>query len=159
MSGGSGLNPPIQYSISWLLIGIFLMFVIIIWYAFVFWHTRLKQSKTIATLKKHAPVVVDISKLKQKYLALIREEANKYREKQISPRTLHINLSKLCRFFIFEVKGFPAPTLTLSDLKRSDQKMLTALIETYYPNEFDSILHGQPEVSVKQAEDLITQWQ
>jgi len=71
---------------------------------------------------------------------------------------LHWALSMNVRYFVYEAKHFPAPVLTLSDLKLAPYPALTNLIAEYYPEEFAAILHGEAEASVAAAKGFIQQW-
>jgi len=151
------LNPPIQYDRIWLIIGSILMLTIPIWYGILYWITRRKKVKSLENLSQ-LPVGGDLDKLKAKYLRLIEELYQRYRRNEITLRGLHRGLSMTVRYFVYEARHFPAPTLTLSDLRRAPFPALTKLIEKYYPEEFALITHGTAEDSVAAAKGLVQQW-
>jgi hypothetical protein len=151
------LNPPIQYDIIWFIIGSILFLTIPIWYGVAFWITRKKKFKSFDTLKP-LPTGTDLDKLKQKYLKLIEELYQRYQRKEINLRKLHLSLSMDVRYFVYEAKHFPAPLLTLSDLRLAPYPLLTGLIAKYYPDEFDAISHGSAADSVEAAKGFIIQW-
>lgn len=151
------LNPPIQYDRIWLIIGSLLMLSIPIWYGILYWMTRRKPVKTLEDLN-HVPTGADLDRLKAKYLRLIEELYQSYQRSEITLRGLHRGLSMTVRYFVYEAKHFPAPTLTLSDLRRAPYPALTKLIAKYYPEEFALITHGTATESVEAAKGLVRQW-
>lgn len=151
------LNPPIQYDPIWLIIGSILLFLILAWYGYVFYRTRKKKIKTFNALKL-LPTGAELDKLKEKYLRLIEEWYQRYQRGDIDLRTLHRSLSMNCRYFVYEAKHFPAPLLTLSDLRLGPYPVLTRLIARFYPDEFDHIDHDSAANSVEAAKGFIQQW-
>lgn len=151
------LNPPIQYSLIWLIIGLTLLLAIVAWYGALFWMTRRKEAETLADLKSLSPNN-DLPALKAKYLKLIDECYRSYQQNQTTRRGLHRGLSMVVRYFVYEARHFPAPRLTLADLKRAPYPQLSKLIEQYYSSEFAAIEHGDPEAAVAAAKELIQQW-
>jgi len=151
------LNPPIQYDLIWLIIGCFLAVLILSWYGFVFWLTRRKQLKSLASLKP-LPAGLELDQLKAKYLRLIDECYQRHQRGEINLRTLHRDLSILARYFVFEARHFPAPILTLADLKLGPYPLLTRLIAAYYPEEFAAIGNGQAATAVEAAKGFVQQW-
>lgn len=151
------LNPPVQYSLLWLIIGIALVLGILGWYGLLFWLTRRRKVNSLAN-QGLASSGSDLDRLKQKYLALIDECYQSYSKKQTSLRGLHRGLSMTVRYFVFEAKHFPAPRLTLSDLKRAPYPHLTKVITDLYAKEFARIEHGEPLEAVEAAKDMVRQW-
>lgn len=151
------LNPPIQYDRIWLFIGLGLVLLIIIWYGVLFWITRRKKLKSLDSLRR-LPTGAELERLKAKYIKLIDELYQRYVRAEISLRDLHRELSKAVRDFVFEAKGFPAPYLTLSDLRLTPYSKLTQLIGDYYPEEFALIGKGEATASVGAAKGFILQW-
>jgi len=151
------LNPPIQYDKIWFIIGLCVVATIPVWYGVLFWLTRRKPLKSFNRLRQ-LPVGADLDQLKAKYLRLIEEWYQRYRRQEIDSRVLHWALSMNVRYFVYEAKHFPAPVLTLSDLKLAPYPALTNLIAEYYPEEFAAILHGEAEASVAAAKGFIQQW-
>lgn len=151
------LHPPIQYSIIWLIIGCILLLSIAIWFGVLFWLTRKRKPKTIQGLLP-APSDFDLEKLKAKYLLLIDECYQNYQLRKTNLKGLHRGLSMTIRYFVFEAKHFPAPRLTLSDLKQAPFPELTRVIEDYYSKEFAAVERGTAIQSVKAAKEFINRW-
>lgn len=150
-------NGPVRYAGIWLIVGLLMLLVIALWFGVVFWITRKKQSKSLTNL---GPVnsTYQLSALKAKYLHLIDQAYQSYQLKELNKRELHRNLSIIVRYFVYEANHFPAPTLTLADLKHAPFPWLTELISEYYIDEFGSIEHGEPSISVDAAKGLIQRW-
>ena len=151
------LNPPIQYPYIWLYIGLGILGAIGIGYLILFFATRRKKIRSISSLKQ-LPPTLDMNGLKQKYIAIIDEQYLQYQNGQLTLRRLHTNLSMAVRSFVFEAKLFPAPRLTLQDLKRAPYQSLTNVVSNYYEKEFSDVEHGDPAASVQIAKDMVVQW-
>lgn len=151
------LNPPIQYSLLWLIVGLILLLCIIGWFGAVIWITRHKPANTLANLKP-ASSQSDMDALKAKYLKLIDECYQSYQQKHTTLRGLHRGLSMAVRYFVYEARHFPAPRLTLADLKRAPYPKLTKVVTEYYSKEFAAIESGDPLQSVQAAKEMVTQW-
>jgi hypothetical protein len=157
MQSVKGLNPPLQYSVIWLIIGLVLLLAIISWYGFTFWLTRRRPVKSLATIKQLS-TASDLNQLKANYLQRIEACFQQYQRQEISLRSLHQTLSMLIRLFIYDVRHFPAPRLTLADLKLSAYPTLTELVAAYYPSEFTATEIGDAQASVNAAKGFIQQW-
>jgi len=151
------LHPPIQYSIIWLIIGCMLLLSIVIWFGILFWLTRKRKPKTIEQLPP-APSDFDLEKLKARYLQLVDECYQNYQVRKTTLKGLHRGLSMTLRYFVFEARHFPAPRLTLADLKDAPFPELSKVIEDYYAKEFAAAEQGTAIQSVKAAKDFINQW-
>lgn len=151
------LNPPIQYDRIWFIIGLALLVTIPAWYGLAFWITRRRPVKSLDSLKP-LPTGAELEKLKAKYLKLIDEWYQRYLNKEINLRSLHGALSMTTRYFVYDARHFPAPILSLDELKHASYPALTKLIAEYYPEEFSSIEHGNAASSVEAAKGFIRQW-
>ena len=150
------LNPPIQYRLIWLIIGLGIVLLIAAWYVFALWWTRRKKPKSLESLKQLSGG--DLNSLKAKYLQLIEELYQQHVRGEISLRQLHIELSMTARYFVHEASFFPAPFLTLSDFRGSPYPQLAKLISDYYPAEFAAIERGDAMASTQAAKGLVQQW-
>lgn len=151
------LNPPIQYNIIWLIIGLCIFALIPIWYLVVRWLTRRRPYKAYQNFSK-LPEGKELELLKKKYLERIDEIYRLYAAKAITLRDLHYELSITLRYFVYEAKRVPAPIMTLSDLKVTSYPVLTQLVEYYYAEEFGVVGRGNATTSVQHAKGFITQW-
>jgi hypothetical protein len=139
MQSVKGLNPPLQYSVIWLIIGLVLLLAIISWYGFTFWLTRRRPVKSLATIKQLS-TASDLNQLKANYLQRIEACFQQYQRQEISLRSLHQTLSML------------------ADLKLSAYPTLTELVAAYYPSEFTATEIGDAQASVNAAKGFIQQW-
>ena len=146
---------PITYSPIWILIGLLFLGVALGIIAIIIYSTRKKEIRTVKTLKIHAPKVIDMNALREKYLRLINEAEGRFQKRQIKASQCHQQLSLLVRLFYYEAMGFHADVMTLSDLKKSNHKALVKLIDSYYPNEFDTLEKGSVADAAERARKLV----
>lgn len=104
------------------------------------------------------PSDFDIEKLKVKYLKLIDECYQNYQVRKTTLKGLHRGLSMTVRYFVHEARHFPAPRLTLSDLKYAPYPELTKVIEEYYAKEFAEVESGTAVQAVESAKGFINRW-
>lgn len=151
------LNPLVHYSGTWLVIGCLLLLSIAIWFGVVFWLTLPRKPKTIGQLPP-AQTDFDIARLKLKYLQLIDECYQNYQLRKTDLKGLHRGLSMTLRYFVFEARHFPAPRLTLADLKSAPFPELTKVVNDYYAKEFAAVEKGTAIQAVNIAKDFINRW-
>ena len=146
---------PITYSPIWILIGLLFLGIALGIIAVIIYSTRKKEIRTVKTLKIHAPKVIDMNALREKYLRLINEAEGRFQKRQIKASQCHQQLSLLVRLFYYEAMGFHADVMTLSDLKKSNHKALVKLIDSYYPDEFDTLEKGSVADAAERARKLV----
>lgn len=152
------LSPSVQYNIIWFIIGAVLLLLVIVVYMYIFWTTRKKKIRTLATLPVITQVHVSIDALREKYLKIITTIEFQYQNKEIDLRQLHLLLSTTVRLFVYEVKGISVHKLTLTEIKNADLVKLYDVIVKYYPLEFDSLQNGDANNSVALAKGMVQQW-
>lgn len=152
------LREWVAYEPIWLIVGLILLVVIIAWYGWVFFSTRRKPQRSLATLQPQPYIPPDLTGLKQKYLQLIAEVDTAYQSKQISARVVHQKLSYLLRMFVFETRGHRVDTLTLADLQKTRYEQLTKAIERYYLPEFTKVQQGDVQSALALAREVVEQW-
>lgn len=152
------LSPLLQY--GWLPIFLALSGIVLvcIWYGFVFWLTRRKPQKVLATLPPAPQPIIDRVAIKQAYLGRIDEIETAYRTHEMLARTVHQQLSVLLRRFVAEVNHVPAQTMTLADLKKTSLSTLVPVIESYYQPEFSAALHGSVDTALAAARKVVNEW-
>ena len=150
---------PFYYSFVWLLIGLLFLAVIVAVIVAICYITRKKEIKTLKNLKPQAPKVIDLAALKAKYLAMVDEVEQQFKARKTKASVAHQQLSLIVRLFYYEALGFHADVLTLTDLKKTRHKNLTAVIEKYYPDEFDGLEKGSVSQSAEMARQLIKEQQ
>jgi hypothetical protein len=152
------LREWVAYEPIWFVVGSILLALIIAWYAWVFFSTRRKPQRSLATLQPQPSIPPDLTNLKQKYLQLIAEVDATYQAKQISARVVHQKLSYLLRMFVFETRGHRVDTLTLADLQKTRYEQLTKAIERYYLPEFTKVQQGDVQSALTLAREVVEQW-
>lgn len=146
---------PITYSPIWTVIALLFFITIVIVIVIIFYLTRHKKVKTIATLEMKAPKVVNMPVLRSKYLKMIDESEERFKRHQIKASQCHQQLSFVVRSFFFEALGFHADIMTLSDLKKSKHKKLAELIDTLYPDEFNTLERGSVADAAERARKIV----
>ena len=156
MSGANSFYyGPITYSPIWALVGLLLLGIAIGIVAVIFYVTRHKEVKTISTLKVSAPKVINMNVLRDKYIKLINAAEERYKKRQIKASQCHQQLSLIVRLFFYEAMGFHADVMTLNDLKKTNYKKLTALVDSYYPDEFDTLEKGSVADAAEKARQIV----
>lgn len=149
------ISEPFYYNFLWLVASLLLLGGLAAVLAYIFYTTRKKQIKTLSTLRKLEPHVVDMNMLREKYLRLIDDIDKKFNAGKLKSSTAHQELSLLVRLFYCEAMGFHAEVMTLNDLKRTNYGKLAKLIDQYYPDEFDTLENGVVQQSIEHARDLV----
>lgn len=156
----NGSTPPnglLQYSIWYLILGLVLLLLAFGWCGVIFWMTRKRRVMTLNDISRRSGVH-DLAALKAKYLSLIDEVYASYQNKETTLRGLHRGLSMAVRYFVFEATTFPAPKLTLADLKKAQYPELSKIITEYYKAEFAAVSHGDAARSVDAAREFVQRW-
>lgn len=149
------VHSVVYYSPLWFIIGILFLLAVsgIIFY--IIYATRKKTIQTLSNLKSNQPKVVRLDDIRRRYLMMIDDTVNRFRNHRIKASFAHQELSLIVRLFYAEVDGFHAELLTLSDLKKTELSNLTRTIEQYYPSEFNMLENGSVESSSQIARELI----
>lgn len=155
MQGSDNFYGPISYKWIWLLFGLICVFLIVLMYFLIFFVTRKKVVKNLATLKQLPPKIINKDELKQKYLALISQAENEHAQGLSKSSVAHQQISLLTRLFFCELHNIHTDVMTLGDLKKSRFADLTSIIEQFYPNEFDMLEKGNVSESAANAKNLI----
>ena len=150
MRAGTELREWVDYDPLWLVIGCLLLSAIILWYGFVFYSTRRRSHRSLATLKPKPYTPPDLTDLKQKYQRLIDEK--------LSSRKAHQKLSQTLRMFVVEINGHRVDTLTLRDLEKTRYKTLVAAIKQFYIPEFTAVEQGSVAEAAALARKTVAAW-
>jgi hypothetical protein len=155
MQGANSFYGPVYYVPTWVLVGLVFLLAAATVVGLILYTTRKKTIKNIETLKPLEPKIVDLNTLKKKYLGMIDQIETYYNDHRTSASVAHQQMSKAVRLFYYEALGFHAEVMTLRDLKRSNYKNLSLVIEKYYPDEFDMLEEGLVAQSAERARELI----
>ncbi len=158
MHAGTELREWVDYDPLWLVIGCLLLGAIILWYGFVFYSTRRRSYRSLATLKPKPYTPPDLTDLKQKYQRLIDEIERNYTAGEISSRKAHQKLSHILRMFVVEINGHRVDTLTLRDLEKTRYKTLAAAIKQLYIPEFTAVEQGSVAEAAALARKTVAAW-
>lgn len=146
---------PITYSPVWIFVGILLLAIAAVIIFLIIYVTRKKDIKTIDTLKINAPKVINMNVLRDKYLKMIDASVERYERRQIKASQCHQQLSLIVRLFFYEAMGFHADIMTLNDLKKTNYKKLAELVDSYYPDEFDTLEQGSVASAAENARKIV----
>lgn len=146
---------PLTYSPVWLVLGLIFLSLAIATIIAILYLTRRREIKTVSTLKIKEPKIVNMNVLRDKYIKLINEAEERYKKHQIKASQCHQQISLLVRLFYCEGMGFHADIMTLSDIKKSKHQALYKLIESYYPEEFNTLERGSVADSAERARRLV----
>ena len=124
----------------------------------MFYSTRRRSHRSLATLKPKPYTPPDLTDLKQKYQRLIDEIEQKYTAKELSSRKAHQQLSRALRMFVVEINGHRVDTLTLQDLEKTRYKTLAAAIEKFYIPEFTAVEQGSVAEAAALARKTVAAW-
>ena len=158
MRAGTELREWVDYDPLWLIIGCLLLGAIILWYGFVFYSTRRRSHRSLATLKPKSYTPPDLTDLKQKYQQLIDEIEQNHAAGKLSSRKAHQKLSHILRMFVVEINGHRVDTLTLRDLEKTRYKTLTAAIKQFYIPEFTAVEQGSVAEAAALARKTVAAW-
>ena len=158
MHAGTELREWVDYDPLWLVIGCLLLSTIILWYGFVFYSTRRRSLRSLATLKPKPYRPPDLTDLKQKYQRLIDEIEQNHAAGKLSSRKAHQRLSHVLRMFVVEINGHRVDTLTLRDLEKTRYKTLAAAIKQFYIPEFTAVEQGSVAEAAALARKTVAAW-
>ena len=158
MRAGTKLREWVDYDSLWLVVGCLLLGAIILWYGFVFYSTRRRPHRSLATLKPKPYTPPDLTDLKQKYQQLIDEIEQNHAAGKLSSRKAHQKLSHILRMFVVEINGHRVDTLTLRDLEKTRYKTLAAAIKQFYIPEFTAVEQGSVAEAVALARKTVAAW-
>lgn len=146
---------PEYYGTSWTLLGLaFLLGAFCLVYIIIR-ATRKKKVKTLQSLSPKPVKKIPIDTLKIKYTNLLSQAVADFNAHRIKASEAHQRISLLARLFFCEARSFKADVMTLQDLKKSRYKALAAMIDEYYPNEFDTLEHDSVQAAAEKARKLI----
>ncbi|MEW1953318.1 hypothetical protein [Terrabacter sp. NPDC080008] len=128
-----GFYAPDPYAARWLWVGVGILALIALWYAFVWWSTRER------TVPAPRPVATDrVAALRAEYTRRIDAVLARAAAGEISQRRAHQQLSVLVRHFVQEVSGIEAPMMTLTELTERGSRLtpVSEVVGALYPGEF-----------------------
>jgi hypothetical protein len=128
-----GFYAPDPYAARWGWIGAALLLVVLFWYAWVWWSTRRRPVVVPARVAPDRLTRLRADYTHQIDLVLARAAAG-----EITQRRGHQQISVLVRHFVQEVSSIHAPTMTLTELTASGERLtpVAQVVGALYPGEF-----------------------
>lgn len=154
MPGGNGFFPPVQFSAVWTVLGVLLVLVVLAWFIVVPVLTRPRTRREPTPDELHA-FALDT---RSRYIELIDDVGVAHFRAEISGREAHQQLSSLVRGYAAETSGFPATSMTLTELRQLNLPGLTDAVAQYYPSEFGTRERGSVADSIEEAKRVVQQW-
>ncbi|MET0990468.1 MAG: hypothetical protein ABWY54_07465 [Glaciihabitans sp.] len=153
IQGDNGFFAPVQYGPLWATIGLLVFALIIAWFIVVPLLTRPRPVISEATVRAAlAPAT------RARYLDLITEVGAAHARSELTAREAHQRLSALVRAFVHESSGYPASSMTLTELRSLNLPGLTAAVERFYPAEFGTRGDLRVPESVLSAQRVVADW-
>lgn len=150
-----GFYPPDPYSSQWLWIGLAVLVAVLGWYGWVWWSTR------------ERPIVVPpritpdrLTRLREDYAREIDLVVAAADAGEITHRRAHQHVSVLVRHFVQEVSGIHAPTMTLTDLEDSGDRLVpvSRVVGILYPGEFAARESDTVAGAARVAKEVVARW-
>lgn len=109
---------------------------------------------------EHSPVVKPVSgdQVREKYYAVINDLETEYRSGRMSNREAFQELSRIVRYFVYEMTGIRVHHNTLAEIKKLDMPGLYAVIEECYAPEFSMDKDGNIYDTMNKARMVIKEW-
>lgn len=116
-----------------------------------------KNKKEPVAPKVEIPVVNPVS-IKQRYYGFLDELEANCRNNKISNRKAYQELSKITRYFVYEITGVKVHNYTLQEIERTNISSLYYLINECYMPEFSIDKNGDIYGSITKARKVIEEW-
>ena len=149
------MHGPVYYNYGWTILGLGFLLVTFCIVLVILRITRKKPVKTLSNVPMKPIVKPSMSELKLKYTNQIARVEADFNNRAIKASEAHQQISLAARAFFSEARNFKANYMTLQDLKKSRHKDLTAIIDEYYANEFDTLQRNSVHEAAEKARQLI----
>lgn len=151
METSVNLQSPFSYAIY----PVFIIIIILFVYILVLFCKPKKKVKVKTVQKKQ---VVDIKKIKNKYLKKLDDVECKMDNNKISIRSAYQSTSNIIRNFVHEVTSIKVQNYTLEEIKLLDMPILYELVSEYYTPEFAEQSVGDIKKSIEKTRKVIEKW-
>lgn len=155
------LQPPMLFNIAWLLLGIVLLAIAVLFVVILF---KVRPSATDPNLRK-LPVTQGpgFYALKRQYINKIDKLLSRRMKNRITLRDAYQELSTLARSYVQQVSGINTLKMSLSELRIEEKKQpniakLSALVNDYYEPEFAKWSDADFRESCNMTRRMIEQW-
>jgi hypothetical protein len=150
--------PPMTYEPFWLILGISLVVLVVLWLVLVVYVTRKRALPTLTSAGMRAEHVVNLAEIQARYLQLFDQINAQYTERKINAREAHARLSYTARYFVYEVTGRPTHRMTLTDLEKTAFKEVREIVRGIYPPEFAKMQAGDVPSVVQKCKRMVQSW-
>jgi hypothetical protein len=148
------VSGPVPYSPWWLWLGLFLLVIVIIWYAGVFVWTlpshRLRGIPVVRTL--HGRL------LRRRFTRTIRSVDRQHRAGELSAAQACAQLSRTLRSFLHQATGNPAQYMHVDDITASPLANAAPLFSELNDAQFNTTSNVKVSQVGSAAEELIRTW-
>ncbi len=150
-----GFYGPDPYAPWWLWVGIGALLAIALWYAWVLWSTRPRPVRVPTRITSDR-----LTRLRSDYRRQIEVVLERAERGEITQRRGHQQISVLVRHFVQEVSGIEAPTMTLTELTGSGERLtpVADVVGTLYPGEFGPRDTRTLDGAAAVAQEVVARW-
>lgn len=131
------VSPPVAYAPVWLILGLVLLAVVVVWPLLLWWWTRPGRGRA----RSEAAEVAPDPDARERALAALAELDRAHRAGAADDRATLLGLSRVVRDFVATVSGWPVDRMTLGELRTVMNRTpelgaLTELIGVIQPPSF-----------------------
>lgn len=157
MQTSVNLQPPFSYSLIYIVVCILALIVLTIFTIYIFIKKSNKEKKvqTVPIVKKE---VVNIEKVKNKYLKKLKQIEEDVDRGKISIRKAYQSISSITRYFVFETTNIKVQKYTLTEIRKLNMPILYELVQEYYEPEFSKYSIGDVKASIDKTRKVIEKW-
>lgn len=147
----------LQNPFSFSLIPIIILFILLVVPTYLYLK-KIQQNRKEKVIEIKEVDEKSIIRIQKKYIKQLKILQDKIDNKKISIRRAYQRLSKIIRYFVYEVTGINVQNYTLSEIKKLKMHQLTELIEDYYVHEFSKKSLGNINESIQKTRKVIVRW-
>lgn len=100
----------------------------------------------------------DKREIQKKYLKELDDLTKEVQKDKINTREAYQKLSKIIRYFVYEITNIKVQNYTLKEIKKINMPMLYELIGEYYKPEFARYFLGNINLSIEKTRKVIEKW-
>ena len=149
-------QPELMIEPVWLLLGLAVLAVSVFFFALLFKY-GIKHRKVKQAAPK-PPAKISKAEARQKALGSIDRIIFELSHSNIDMRESYQRLSMVMRIFVTEISGTDVKSLTLSELKKTEYKQFSDLIEKWYKPEFAMRTKADFMNDAAQAKRVVKTW-
>lgn len=149
--------PPADYSAMWTWLGVAAVIAAI---AAVVWAYLPRRQRKVVVAPLPPPAALDLDGIKAKYLAMVDGLDARHRDRQLTDRALHHQLSMVLRQFVHEAGGPQATNMTPADLRATGLPNVAVTVDRYWEPQFSpsATATSIAQPSAERAREVIRGW-